>query len=418
MPLNFYATFTNGTNNGVTGLVPLITITKIALSTGTNTNVLINGTMSPVTNCSGMYFYNMTASADLTSFDYAASITTNSTVSVDTPFAASLWSNFGTQAVTITPGTGGGGTVTAGGNSVRLPTNMGSLSISNLGFLRLTDACIEDIWLFTLSAVNYDPTDVDQSIGGVIYELHSMYTLGIGPGYQPIFKAEALVNVPAGSATANALAVWNFLAANATVNNSMGEELLAGSGGLSGPAAITVNFSDSTHTGVPNVDFTIVGQGSARGNSLGVATFGLPVNTTSGYRLVPRITNNVILPVTDFTVSGTTTVTIVGTGVPVPTMTADQCYGVLQIIDGAGAVEADITVTFQGYAPPVDGVNTGYLLDPITSDPSDANGIITQVFPVGAVRYRWKRGSGPWQYFDTGLVAGAAFDIVSNIGTP
>ncbi len=98
MPLNFYATFTNGTNNGVTGLVPLISVTRIALSSGTQSALFTAATMSAVTNCSGGYFYNMTASADLTSFDYFASIVTNSTVSVDTPYAASLWSEFGVQA--------------------------------------------------------------------------------------------------------------------------------------------------------------------------------------------------------------------------------------------------------------------------------------------------------------------------------
>ena len=170
MGLNFYAAFTNGTNGGVTGLSPLITITKVTLVGGTLTNVLSNAAMTAVTNCSGMYMYNMTTSADMTTYDYVATVKANSTVSMDTPFGSALWSQFASggvsgvtfpatvasptnitggtislcgsltgyavpTAMSVVAGVNGGGTITIGGVSVVLPPNMGSLGIGSTGIL-------------------------------------------------------------------------------------------------------------------------------------------------------------------------------------------------------------------------------------------------------------------------------------------
>ncbi len=228
MPLNFYATFTNGTNNGVTGLVPLISVTRIALSSGTQSALFTAATMSAVTNCSGGYFYNMTASADLTAFDYFASITTNSTVSADTTYAASLWSEFGVQAsVSID-------NATSTRNSNLVSINGSASAAAALSRVQFTTSGTNqflqtDVQMF-LSQNNQGVSGIN-SIGQYFFSNSSTM-----PRVDSIVDPTSIDTALSGthgngswegaSATDGALAFWNFLYTNATLSNSMGKVIL------------------------------------------------------------------------------------------------------------------------------------------------------------------------------------------------
>lgn len=93
MPLGkqFYATFSNGTAGGVTGLVPLILITSQSLGGYTQSALITNASMSAVTNCSGSYFYNFTT-GDLTQNNYFATMYSTSS-SLDSPVSYALWTS-------------------------------------------------------------------------------------------------------------------------------------------------------------------------------------------------------------------------------------------------------------------------------------------------------------------------------------
>ncbi len=404
MPLNFYATFTNGTNNGVTGLVPLITITKISLSSGTNTNVLINGTMSPVTNCSGMYFYNMTASADLTSFDYAASIVTNSTVSVDTPFAASLWSQFGVQASmaqingmtisftdsTMTAGTQQINTNAAllGGVATTLGLVSGGLSFNGTNSMFDTNFYAEGPAVMDIQTASYDyrflvlvknqqgqlvdpdtntiGTDASNDagvsrnaglslVGGVrkcVRESTGRYTCTYTVA--PSDAVETIRINFNGTATNAGITFGRY----SSIVSAVVDPTSSGGSGLSGPNTVTVTFFDASGTlGVANVPFTIPGQGVGRANSSGIATFGLPTDSTSGYTVIGQITDNILFPSTAFTVNGATTVSVIGSTVVIPHPSSpSDCTIYFYTVDQAGSVTGGINVAWELANPDDDTV--------------------------------------------------------------
>ena len=111
------------------------------------------------------------------------------------------------------------------------------------------------------------------------------------------------------------------------------------------------------------------------------------------------------------TASGTLTAQTMTALVP-PTMAAGQCYGTLLLVDHEGNAEAG-TVTFGATAP----VGNNYAFDSGEFyAASNVYGVIVQTFPTGGVGYHWRRGSGSWIPFTTGLVDGASFNIPSVLG--
>ena len=184
MSLNFYATFTNGTNGGVTGLTPLITITKVAIAGGALTNLLSAATMSAVTNCSGMYMYNMTTAQDLTTYDYAATIIANSTVTMDTPFGAALWSQFasgGVAGVTFPATVASPTNITAGTmtnttqvGGITPPANWSALNITAAGqvLLNPTQAAIT----FTSLIASAGTLTLNGGIIGTLTQVNTVLT--------------------------------------------------------------------------------------------------------------------------------------------------------------------------------------------------------------------------------------------------
>jgi hypothetical protein len=114
---------------------------------------------------------------------------------------------------------------------------------------------------------------------------------------------------------------------------------------------------------------------------------------------------------------GFTVDNIVGSGIVTTPNNANQCTGTLTLVNEYGAAEgADITVTFQAMPPKV---GSGYGFDNTqTTSTTNASGVITRLFPAGAVWYRWKRGTGPWVNFQTALIPNTSFDIPNNVGTP
>jgi hypothetical protein len=98
---------------------------------------------------------------------------------------------------------------------------------------------------------------------------------------------------------------------NSTLSDShgYGSWLEPATGALTGPSAVTLTFLDSNSDPVPLVDFTIQGQGVARANSSGVASFGLSDGT---YTVVSRPTLGIVFNSATLVVDGDTAQSIIG----------------------------------------------------------------------------------------------------------
>ncbi len=156
-----------------------------------------------------------------------------------------------------------------------------------------------------------------------------------------------------------------------------------GGSGLTGPNPITVTFLDANLDPVPLVQFTVVGQGPGRAGSDGIATFGLPTETSTGYTLTAQITGGVLFPSTDFTVSGTTAVTVTGTGITIPAPSAPNCITGFLYSKTNGVLTPGLVMHYQQVGP-IDGPGYGY--DEVETDvTSDAQSIwaMTDLEPGG-----------------------------------
>ncbi len=432
MPLNFYATFTNGTNNGVTGLTPLISVTRIALSSGTQSSLFTAATMSAVTNCSGGYFYNMTASADLTAFDYFASITTNSTVSADTTYAASLWSEFGVQAsVSID-------NATSTRNSNLVSINGSSAAASALAYFDtrsintttrvisafISDSGLQQLWEWPLAQIGYDPTDppASQSVGGVLIQALTLWSLNAT--YNAVFTAASLANVP--NSTTSALIQFTTSGSNHFVQTDVQMLLSQNNQGVSGINSIGQYYfsNSSTLPGVATVvdptsiDTTLSGTHGAgswestgfsfsgaytrsfhvqdtQTNSLQSATVRIQYNSDAEYHVTPVSGNfttsldalvyglNATCPgyqgySNTLTVSGDGSFTIVMTPVSIsPPANPNVTRVYFFLYNSAGTVMVGSSVTWQINTPPY---NVGQ--QPPASI-SDVNGLVYADVPRG-----------------------------------
>lgn len=127
--------------------------------------------------------------------------------------------------------------------------------------------------------------------------------------------------------------------------NSLGAAVnAAGGGGLSGPSTVSLTFVDALSNPVPLVEFSIAGQGIARANVSGVATFGLANGT---FTVTAASTSGVIFPVSTLVVSGTTSETITGRSpsaiIPPVDPDISLVYGYTVRLDGTVAPGATVT---------------------------------------------------------------------------
>lgn len=107
---------------------------------------------------------------------------------------------------------------------------------------------------------------------------------------------------------------------------------------LAGPSSVTITFHDANAAVVPNVQMTVVGQGSIAANSSGVATFGLANGT---YTVTAAITSGIVFANTTLTVNGTTALTITGTNPVIPAPpSAGQATVYAYAMNGDGSVPA------------------------------------------------------------------------------
>lgn len=126
--------------------------------------------------------------------------------------------------------------------------------------------------------------------------------------------------------------------------NSLGAAVnAAGGGGLSGPSTVSITFVDALSNPVPLVEFSIAGQGIARANVSGVATFGLANGT---FTVTAASTSGVIFPVSTLVVSGTTSETITGSSpsaiIPPVNPDISLVYGYTVRLDGTVAPGATV----------------------------------------------------------------------------
>lgn len=98
--------------------------------------------------------------------------------------------------------------------------------------------------------------------------------------------------------------------------DAAGNEITGGGGnGLVGPSSVTLTFHDGNGAPVPSAQFSIHGVGAGQANGNGVAAFGLSNGT---YTVSTNPVGLTLFADVTFTVSGTTTHTITGTTVVVP----------------------------------------------------------------------------------------------------
>lgn len=172
---------------------------------------------------------------------------------------------------------------------------------------------------------------------------------------------------------------------------------VSGSGGLSGSSSVTLTFHDANNNPVQNVEFTIVGQGvGPRTNSIGVSAFSLNDGT---YTVLSFLSGVTIFPQTTLVVSGTTTLTITGTSVVLPTPATGQVSAYLYIRDAHGAIlpVANNVITFQLIDPQSTG--DGWDLNEFAI-PSDGTGLVTTLLQASA-KYQARTIEGDWVPFTT-----------------
>lgn len=123
-------------------------------------------------------------------------------------------------------------------------------------------------------------------------------------------------------------------------------ESSGGGSGLSGPNSVTISFVDGSAAVVPLVEMSVIGQGTIRSNSSGVAAFGLNSGT---YTIAAAPVGGVVFPNTSITVSGTFTQTITGASNSLTPPTDPQycaVQGTLSLPGGAGPA-AGVQITFR-----------------------------------------------------------------------
>jgi hypothetical protein len=161
-------------------------------------------------------------------------------------------------------------------------------------------------------------------------------------------------------------------------------------GGLSGPSSATLTWLDASDASVPNVDFTIAGQGAGRANASGIATFGLPDGT---YQVITRITNGVVFANASLVVSGTTALTIHGATQAIATPSAPGlAVAYVALMDPTDPV-VGATISYRMTKAP-DGDALGFDFSTKTSGASDSTGLIQFEVPKGSEFAVWW-GTGP-----------------------
>jgi hypothetical protein len=182
-----------------------------------------------------------------------------------------------------------------------------------------------------------------------------------------------------------------------------------GGSGLTGASGVTLNFVDAGSVAVPNVDFTIVGKGSATTDVNGVKAFGLDNST---YTVRARPVNGTLFADAALVVSGTTALTVTGTAAVIPgAVDPSTTNAYLYTYDGSGVIEPGVSITFRLVSSPA---GDGYSFDgaPFILT-SDTNGRILQALPK-STGYVAQRGAGTKTAFTTGT--GGTYAIPEIIG--
>jgi hypothetical protein len=205
-------------------------------------------------------------------------------------------------------------------------------------------------------------------------------------------------------------AIWDALTSALTTVGSIGKKLAdAAFGGITGASAVTLTFHDSNGDPVPNVRFTIPGQGSMQSNTSGVAEFTLD---DGSYTVLASPTNLVLFPVAALTVSGTTPLTITGASTSLPDPpSASQVTAFVYVRDPHGnlVTTADVVLTFQMATPDSAAV---WDETPFT-ETSDGTGLISSTLQINS-KYRARTAEGKWVEFTTG--ATTPYEIPAILG--
>ena len=183
----------------------------------------------------------------------------------------------------------------------------------------------------------------------------------------------------------NAMVTANQFTSSALANAPTG----GGGGGLSGPSSVTLTFHDAGGNPVPNVEFTLVGIGSGRANSSGVATFG----AQDGTYTVASVASGMLFSNASLTVSGTTAQTISGTAITFQVARPGTTVVYLTTRDASGNPVSGVQVQFgilslAGYG---NAFNAG---ETVTSD---SNGLVQVALPSNAKIYYGAKGGGESQ---------------------
>jgi|SRR6516225_8080355 hypothetical protein len=177
-----------------------------------------------------------------------------------------------------------------------------------------------------------------------------------------------------------------------------------------GPYAVTISFVDQASTPVPNVPYSIPGVGQGRSDSSGVATIGM---YNGSYEVVAAVTNGITFPTTALVVSGTTSLTVQGSGGAAITPSPPGfTTGYLYTRDGQGNILPDCTLAFTLVAPNKGKDAWNNMNFTATSD---GNGLLQVQLLVDA-EYRVTWPTGEDTDFTTG--SGATFPIPEVLGSP
>lgn len=208
-----------------------------------------------------------------------------------------------------------------------------------------------------------DPATAVNAIKAVTDKLATTIQLnGDGPNYQ--FTQPALALAPAGG----------------------------GGSGLSGPSSVTLTFVDASNNPVPNVEFTLVGVGSGRANSSGVATFGAQ---NGSYTVAAAVSGGTILFTNAaLTVNGTTARTITGNAISFTIAPPGSTTVYLTTLDQTGTAKSGVVIQFQLKSPPANA--SGDAFDQtIKQVTSDINGLVQVALPIGCA-FNYGTLKGVW----------------------
>lgn len=252
---------------------------------------------------------------------------------------AAVGTNSGTAAATLLAAVsntvklpaGIGGTTTAPAFTAAMLINApsGGSSFNTTQLQQISDASLSVPTGQTSSIFTGVIAAAVASSQGAINTVSIPYSKTGSPDTAPVATAAYLINAPTGSG-----------------------------GGLSGPSSVSLTFNDSSNNYVPLVEFVIVGVGSGRANSLGVAAFGLNNDTSAGYTIVANTTNSVVFPQTHLTVNGTTTATITGQATAVsPPANSNECAIEWTAYGDDGAIPKSGVRYYYRYTAGPDGIS-------------------------------------------------------------